>query len=67
MNSVGGAGGGGSAPAAAPQFNVIGNTGANQLAQTLVQQPPVQAYVVANNVTTAQSLNRNIIRNASIG
>ena len=65
--SVGGAGGGGSAPAAAPQFNVIGNTGANQLAQTLVQQPPVQAYVVANNVTTAQSLNRNIIRNASIG
>jgi hypothetical protein len=64
--SIGGAGGG-SAPAAAPQFNVIGNTGANQLAQTLVQQPPVQAYVVANNVTTAQSLNRNIIRNASIG
>lgn len=65
--SIGGAGGGGSAPAAAPQFNVIGNTGVNQLAQTLVQQPPVQAYVVANNVTTAQSLNRNIIRNASIG
>jgi chromosome segregation ATPase len=65
--SIGGAGGGGSAPTAAPQFNVIGNTGANQLAQTLVQQPPVQAYVVANNVTTAQSLNRNIIRNASIG
>lgn len=65
--NIGGAGGGGSAPAAAPQFNVIGNTGVNQLAQTLVQQPPVQAYVVANNVTTAQSLNRNIIRNASIG
>ena len=65
--SIGGAGGGGAAPTAAPQFNVIGNTGVNQLAQTLVQQPPVQAYVVANNVTTAQSLNRNIIRNASIG
>ena len=65
--SVGGAGGGGSAPAAAPQFNVIGNSGVNQIAQTLGQQPPVQAYVVANNVTTAQSLNRNIIRNASIG
>jgi hypothetical protein len=65
--SIGGAGGGGSAPAAAPQFNVIGNSGVNQIAQTLGQQQPVQAYVVANNVTTAQSLNRNIIRNASIG
>lgn len=65
--SIGGAGGGGSAPTAAPQFNVIGNSGVNQIAQTLGQQPPVQAYVVANNVTTAQSLNRNIIRNASIG
>jgi hypothetical protein len=65
--SIGGAGGGGSAPTAAPQFNVIGNSGVNQIAQTLGQQQPVQAYVVANNVTTAQSLNRNIIRNASIG
>jgi hypothetical protein len=65
--SVGGAGGGGSAPAAAPTFNVVGNSGINQIAQTLGQQQPVQAYVVANNVTTAQSLNRNIIQNASIG
>lgn len=65
--SVGGAGGGGSAPTAAPTFNVVGNSGINQIAQTLGQQQPVQAYVVANNVTTAQSLNRNIIQNASIG
>jgi hypothetical protein len=52
-------GGGGSAPA--PQFNVVGNSGVNQIAQTLGSQQPVQAYVVASNVTTQQSLDRNII------
>jgi hypothetical protein len=69
-----GGGGGGSAPTAtsvqapnAPQFNVVGNTGVNQIAQTLGSQQPVQAYVVAGNVTTAQSLNRNIINNATLG
>lgn len=66
--SLGGAGGGGSATApAAPQFNVVGNSGVNQIAQTLGAQQPVQAYVVANNVTTAQALDRNIIQNASMG
>jgi hypothetical protein len=50
-----------------PNFNVIGNSGVNQIAQTLGAQQPVQAYVVANNVTTAQSLDRNIIQNASMG
>ena len=64
--SVGGASGGGGTPAA-PSFNVVGNSGINQVAQTLGSQQPVQAYVVANNVTTAQALDRNIIRNASIG
>jgi hypothetical protein len=59
--------GGGSAPAVAPSFNVVGNSGVNQIAQTLGAQQPVQAYVVANNVTTAQSLDRNIIQNASLG
>ena len=73
----GGGGGGGSVPSispagsgaapAAPQFNVVGNTGVNQIAETLGSQQPVQAYVVANNVTTAQSLDRNIISNASLG
>jgi DNA repair exonuclease SbcCD ATPase subunit len=62
--SVGGGATGGSAPA--PQFNVIGNSGVNQIASTLGSQQPVQAYVVANNVTTAQSLDRNIINNASL-
>jgi len=73
----GGGGGGGATPSmsaasgggtpAAPNFNVVGNSGVNQIAQTLGSQQPVQAYVVANNVTTAQALDRNIIRNASIG
>lgn len=65
MSAAGGgaAGGGGSAPS----FNVVGNSGVNQIAQTLGAQQPVQAYVVANNVTTQQALDRNIVRNASIG
>ncbi len=76
ITSGGGAAGGGSsgggAPSAggsaAPTFNVVGNAGVNQIAQTLGnQQPPIQAYVVANNVTTQQSLDRNIVNNASLG
>ena len=66
--------GGSSAPrptggGAAPQFNVVGATGVNQLAGAISnrEQAPVQAYVVANNVTTAQSLDRNIIRSATLG
>ena len=58
-------GGGSSAPT--PQFNVVGNSGINQITATIGQQQPIQAYVVANNVTTAQAMNRNIIENASIG
>lgn len=54
-------------PAPAPSFNVVGNSGVNQIAQTLGSQQPVQAYVVANNVTTQQSLDRNIVNNASLG
>jgi hypothetical protein len=65
--STGNGGGGGASGAAAPQFNVVGNSGVNQIAQTLGAQQPVQAYVVANNVTTQQALDRNIVRNASIG
>jgi len=72
----GGGSGGGSAPSmggiaapAAPSFNVVGNSGTNQLAQVMSNKgmPPVQAYVVASNVTTAQSLNRNIVSNATLG
>ena len=48
----------------APSFNVVGNSGINQLAQ--LQQTPVQAYVVSGSVTTAQSLDRNRIENATL-
>jgi hypothetical protein len=69
----GGGGGGGSAPSAppaAPRFNVVGASpaSANQVANTLGKDlPPVKAYVVANDVTSAQSLNRNIVSSASLG
>jgi hypothetical protein len=64
--SVGGGGGsaGGGMQAQAPQFNVVGNSGINQLAQ--LQQTPVQAYVVSGEVTSAQSLDRNRVQNATL-
>jgi hypothetical protein len=63
-----GSGGGGGGGMTAPQFNIVGNTGVNQLAQTLGQeQAPIKTYVTAGDVTTGQSLNRNIITNASLG
>lgn len=60
-------GGGGSSAPPAPNFNVVGTSGQNQIAQTLNrEQPPVKAYVVANDVTTQQGLDRNIVKSASI-
>lgn len=52
----------------APQFNVVGASGTNQLAETIAGQSrePMKAYVVASDVTTAQSLERNIVSSASI-
>jgi len=64
---------GGRAAASAPQprvasFNIVGETGTNQLAETISSQTrqPIKAYVVASDVTTAQSLDRNIVQGASI-
>jgi hypothetical protein len=67
--SIGGGGGGGGVASAPPAFNVVGASATNQLAQTIGQkeQQPVKAYVVSNDVTTAQSLNRNIISSATLG
>jgi len=48
----------------APQFNVVGDSGINQLAQ--LQQQPVQAYVVSGEVTSAQALDRNRVKNATL-
>lgn len=53
----------------APAFNVVGASGETQLADAIGSQTqrPSRAYVVSNDVTTAQELDRNIIEGASIG
>ena len=48
----------------APNFNVVGNNGINQLAQ--LQQQPIKAYVVGSDVTTQQALDRNRINNSTL-
>jgi len=60
-----------SATPRAPQtasFNLVGQGGTNQLAEAIgsQSQQPVRAYVVSNDVTTAQSLDRNIVESASL-
>jgi len=74
-SSLGGSGGGGgitpsqAALSIPPAFNVVGASSTDQLASAIggQSQQPVQAYVVANDVTTAQSMDRNIIDDASLG
>jgi DNA repair exonuclease SbcCD ATPase subunit len=67
--SAGGGGGGGSQPIQAPQFNIVGQSGTNQLAQSIGSQfnQPLRAYVVGGEVTTAQQLERQRIRTATFG
>ena len=70
---TGGGGGGTSAAVSVapspPAFNIVGLSETNQLAGAIGEQTqqPVKAFVVANDVTTAQSLDRNIVEGASIG
>ncbi len=61
-------GGGGAIPSLPPSFNTVGASDTNQLASAIGQQEqqPVQAYVVSNDVTTAQGLERNIVEGATI-
>ena len=56
------------APSAPPSFNVVGASDSSQLAGVIANQSqqPIQAYVVSNDVTTAQSLDRNIIESVGI-
>jgi hypothetical protein len=62
--SGGGAGGGGSV--ITPNFNLVGNAQAtNPLAG--LGEGLIQAYVVSGDVTTAQSLDRNRVNNATFG
>lgn len=60
-----GGGGGASTP---PSFNVVGATETSVLSDAVAGQTkePVKAYVVSNDVTTAQSLDNNIIEGATI-
>ena len=52
-----------------PSFNTVGASGTNQLADAIggQVQRPTRAYVVSTDVTTAQSLDRNIITGATVG
>ena len=53
----------------APSFNIVGQGGTNQIASAIgqQQQQPIQAFVVSQDVTTAQSLENNIIQGATLG
>ena len=58
-----------SAPSQPPQFNVVGQGGVNQLAQSIGGQfnQPIRAYVVGGDVTTSQQLQRQRVRTATFG
>jgi hypothetical protein len=74
-SSIGGSGGGDvsiSQPqtnaSQPPAFNVVGASNTNQLADAIggQSQQPIKAFVVSNDVTSAQSMDRNIVSGASI-
>jgi Mor family transcriptional regulator len=74
--SGGGGGGGGGVSASgggamqtAPTFNVVGQGGANQIAEGIGARDaqPLKAFVVGSDVTTQQSLNMGIVQNATLG
>ena len=75
LSGGGGDGGGGSinvpsgisTPASMPvNPSVVGESGVNQLAKSL-NGTPIKAYVVSKDMTTQQSLDRNITDTASLG
>ena len=65
--SATGAAGGTGIGSQAPAFNVVGQSGFNQVAQALGQQnsTPIKAFVVSGDVTSAQALENNIIDTAT--
>jgi len=58
-------GGANTSPTQPPSFNVVGQSGFNQVAGALGQQQPVQAFVVSGDVTSAQQLQNNTITQAT--
>ena len=84
-SSGGGGGGGGAASATsggsrasaaaqapqavAPSFNIVGDSGSNQITDAINTQgsKPARAYVVSKDITTQQELDRNTQGNSSLG
>ena len=66
-SSVQGAGGG-NISVSAPDFNVVGQGGVNQLGQVIGSQfgQPIRAYVVSGDISSAQELDRSITAGATI-
>jgi hypothetical protein len=58
-----------SASPSPPDFNVVGASPTNQLAETIGQQQdkPVKAFVVSTEISSQQELDRNTENNAQIG
>ncbi len=73
QSGLGGSGGGGGQKGAAPSrnfdFNLVGSTGVNQLAQGVGSQfqQPIQAYVVSSQMTSQQQLDNVIQTTATLG
>lgn len=64
-NPAGGSGG----ATSTPQFNMVGQSSTNQLAQTISSQQnrPIRTYVVSGDVTTQQALDRNAVSTSTFG
>ena len=68
--SSGGGSGGGSTPnlstpqSVQPNFNIVGDSGVNQL--DALKSQPSKVYVVSGEVSSAQALDRNRQRNATL-
>ena len=61
-------GGQGNVQVQAPDFNVVGQGGVNQLGQVIGSQfgQPIRAYVVSGDISSAQELDRSITAGATI-
>ena len=68
-SSSGDSGGGGAGQPLAPEFNVVGSSSTNQLAESISQQQnvPIKAFVVGKDVTTQQEMDRAIVNTATFG
>lgn len=68
-SSVGGSSSSSGSAPTPPQFNIVGQSGTNQLAQTIAgqQNKPIEAFVVSSAVTTSQALDRNRVKTATFG